>query len=279
MTRPEVTDEITVLRTSARTAARQSAAHAWTIDGLDWRSLRPDNLTDDDRTIVRFLTFVEDHIPAYLTFALSAFPTTGDMDVSTYRRNREYFRFLLAWGNDEEKHASALVRYQVRAEIADEHRLAAELADVGRKPWSLPYEDPLELFVYTFLQEKATQLFYQRYQQVVGEPVLKELLARLSRDEARHFAFYSRLVENSLRSAGPRALDGVRNVLSTFRMPLDGSLDGYWRMGLAAVDAVGHDHTEAYDAIDKLVRRFVDRLGVPEVEDLGRLIRAAQRMP
>ncbi|MCP3802921.1 acyl-ACP desaturase [Allokutzneria sp. A3M-2-11 16] len=271
--------EFTVMRTSAEAAARSSAAHAWSVDELDWQGLRPEHLTDDDRTIVRFLTFVEDHIPAYLTFALSAFPTTGDMDASTYRRNREYFRFLLAWGNDEEKHASALVQYQIRAEIADGHRLAEELADVGRTPWSLPYEDPLELFVYTFLQEKATQLFYQRYQHVVGEPVLKELLARLARDEARHFAFYSRLVESSLRSTGRQALDGVRNVLSTFRMPLDGSLDGYWRMGLAAVDAVGHDHTEAYDAIGKLVRRFADQLGAPEVEDLDRLIRSAQRMP
>lgn len=284
MTWPEVADEsaaaeFSVVRASAQTAARLSAAHAWAVDDLSWDSLRPEQLTDDDRTIVRFLTFVEDHIPAYLTFALSTFPTTGDLDASTYRRNREYFRFLLAWGNDEEKHASALVTYQIRAQIADGERLAEELTDIGRRPLSLPYEDPLELFVYTFLQEKATQLFYQRYQHVVGEPVLRELLARLARDEARHFAFYSRLVEHSLRTSGERALNGVRTVLSTFRMPLDGSLDGYWRMGLAAVDAVGHDHTEAYDAIGKLVRRFVDQLGAPAVEDLGRLIRSAQRMP
>jgi hypothetical protein len=62
-------------------------------------------------------------------------------------------------------------------------------------------------------------------------------------------------------------------------MPLDGVLDGYWRMGLAAVDAVGHDHTEAYDALGKMIRRFADTLGAPSVDDLTRLIRASQRMP
>jgi len=71
----------------------------------------------------------------------------------------------------------------------------------------------------------------------------------------------------------------VKNVLSTFQMPLDGVLDGYWRMGLTAIDAVGHDHTEAYDALGKLVRRFADTLGAPAVDDLGHLIKAAQRMP
>ncbi|WP_434447579.1 acyl-ACP desaturase [Lentzea sp. E54] len=261
--------------------ARQKVTRVrpWEVEDLDWSRLEPERLTDDDRTIVRFLTFVEDHIPDYLTFSLSAFPTTGDLDLATYQRNREYFRFLLAWGNDEERHASALTTYQIRAGLSGEKELTEELARVGMTPWSLPYQEPLELFVYTFLQEKATQLFYQRYQRVVTEPLLRELLGRLAKDEARHFAFYSRLVEDALSRSGDRAITSVRNVLSTFQMPLDGSLDGYWRMGLAAVDRVGHDHTEAYDAIGKLVQRFVDTLGAPTVDELGKLIQTAQRMP
>jgi hypothetical protein len=260
-------------------AVHRSTERAWSPTDLKWQELRPESLTDDDRLIVRFLTFVEDHIPAYLNYALSGFPTTGDLDVPTYLRNRDYFRFLVAWANDEEKHASVLTRYQIEAEMSDEESLALELAEIGKKPWSLPYQDPLELYVYTFLQEKATQLFYQRYQSVVSEPVLKDLLQRLARDETRHFAFYSRLVEDSLQRMGPKACDGVKNVLSTFRMPLDGVLDGYWRMGLAAVDAVGHDHTEAYEALGKLIRRFANTLGTPSMDDLSRLIRTSQRMP
>lgn len=271
--------ETEAIRESLDATVARSAAQPWSIADIDWSHIRPDILTAEDRTIVRLLTFVEDHIPAYLSYALSAFPTTGDLDESTYLRNREMFRFLVAWGCDEEKHASALTTYQVRAEMAEHQSLAEELAAVGRAPWSLPYEDPVEFFVYTFLQEKATQLFYQRYRGVVAEPVLRALLAHLSRDEARHFAFYSRLVEHSLRHASERTVEGIRNVLATFRMPMDGTLEGYWRMGLTAVDAVGHDHTEAYDTLGKLVERFVDTLGGPTVDDLAKLISAAQRMP
>ena len=69
-----------------------------------------------------------------------------------------------------------------------------ELAQEGMKQFDLPYEHPIQAFAYTLVQEKATQLFYQRFKDVVTEPVLRDLLNRLARDEARHFAFYSALV-------------------------------------------------------------------------------------
>ncbi|MEU6324925.1 acyl-ACP desaturase [Streptomyces sp. NPDC047009] len=276
----EIADsEIAAIRRSAETTVRRTAEHPWSLADVDWSAVRPERLTDDDHSIVRFVTYVEDHIPAFLSFNLSAFPTTGDITTTTYHRNREYARFLFAWANDEEKHASALSRYQLVSEIADEATLAEDLAEVGRKPFAMPYEDPLEAFLYLFMQEKATQLFYQHYRQVVQEPVLRQLLHFMSRDEARHFAFYSRLIEESLGRVGPRTLDRARDVLATFRMPLDGVYDGYWRIALKVVDRVGHDHTEAYYALDKLVRRFVDTLGTREADDFGHFLRTVQRMP
>ncbi|WP_199442851.1 acyl-ACP desaturase [Umezawaea beigongshangensis] len=259
-------------------AVRRSGQHRWDLEDVNWDRVRAEELTEDDRTVVRFLTYIEDHIPWYLNFFLDAFPTT-DVDLATYARNREYFRFLVMWANDEEKHAAALTRYQVTAEMADEATVLRQLAAEGGKPWDLPYEHPLELYTYAFLQEKATQLFYQRYQRVVREPLLRDLLGKLAADEARHFGLYSHLVANSLATVGPRALDGVKNVLSTFEMPLNGVLDGYWRMALRVVDRVGHDHTEAYDSLGRLVGRFSDQFGTPDVDDLWRLIRDVQRMP
>lgn len=276
----EIADsQIATIRRSAQSTVRRTAEHSWSVEDVDWSAVRPENLTDDDHSIVRFVTYVEDHIPAFLSFNLSAFPTTGDISTTTYHRNREYARFLFAWANDEEKHASALSRYQLTAQIADEASLAEDLADVGRKPFSMPYDDPLEAFLYLFMQEKATQLFYQHYHEVVQEPVLRQLLHLMSRDEARHFAFYSRLIEESLERASSQTLDRAKNVLATFRMPLDGVYDGYWRIALKVVDRVGHDHTEAYFALEKLVRRFADTLGTPEADDFSRLVRTVQRMP
>jgi acyl-[acyl-carrier-protein] desaturase len=271
--------EVAAVRESAALTVRRAAEGRWSLEDVNWAAVRPENLTADDHVIIRYITFVEDHIPTYLSFNLAAFPTAGQDDVRVYQRNREYFRFLLAWANDEERHACALSQYQLAAEMTDEAGLARELADVGRGSWSLPYADPLEAFIYLFMQEKATQLFYQHYRQAVREPVLKSLLGYLIRDESRHFAFYSRLVEESLHRAGPTTLAAAKNVLANFRMPLDGAFDGYWRMAVTVVDSVGHDHTEAYDALGKLVGRYADTVGTPEAEDLGRLIRAVQRMP
>ncbi|MBP2479361.1 hypothetical protein JOF53_008233 [Crossiella equi] len=267
------------LRRSIQKAVRRSTQRPWSLDDIAWTDLRPENLTEHDRTVVKFLTYIEDHIPSYLTFFLKVFPTTGDMPTSAYLRNREYFRFLVLWAGDEERHASALTEYQISAEMADEQTVLEQLAVEGAKPWELPYEDPLELFTYAFLQEKATQLFYQRFKNVVQEPVLRDLLGKLAADEARHFGLYSHLVEASLRKAGPKALDGVKNVLRTFEMPLNGVLDGYWRMALSVVDRVGHDHTEAYDHLGRMVNRFTDTYGTPEVDDLWALIKTAQDMP
>jgi acyl-[acyl-carrier-protein] desaturase len=279
-TDPGITDsEIEAIRRSAETTVRRANEHPWSLADVDWSAVRPENLTADDHSIVRFVTYVEDHIPAFLSFNLTAFPTTGEISMATYHRNREYARFLFAWANDEEKHASALTRYQLVSEIADEKSLAEDLADVGRKPFSMPYEDPLEAFLYLFLQEKATQLFYQHYRQVVKEPLLQQLLHFMGRDEARHYAFYSRLIEESLGRAGGRTLARAKDVLSTFRMPLDGVYNGYWRIALRLVDRVGHDHTEAYFALDKLIRRFVDTIGDADAEDFGHFLRTVQRMP
>src|SRR5580700_840077 len=95
--------------------SRQSRRQ-WSIDDLDWAGLRPERLNDADRSAVRFITLIEDHIPGYLGFFLQAFPTAGaEQAIEEFCFNREYFRFLIAWANDEERHAAVLTRYQLEA--------------------------------------------------------------------------------------------------------------------------------------------------------------------
>jgi acyl-[acyl-carrier-protein] desaturase len=279
-THAEISDsELATVHLAATKTVQRGTEQSWAIADLDWAGVRPEKLTEDDRAIVRFVTYVEDHIPEFLSYNLNAFPTTGDISAATYQRNRAYARFLFSWANDEEKHASALSRYQLASEIADEESLAADLAAVGRQPFQVTYEDPLEAFLYLFLQEKATQLFYRHYLQVVREPVLRSLLHHMSRDEARHFAFYSQMVEESLGRANGPTLARAKDVLGSFRMPLDGVYRGYWRLAVKVVDRVGHDHTEAFFALEKLIRKTAGKSGAMEADDFGTLVRAAQRMP
>jgi acyl-[acyl-carrier-protein] desaturase len=254
-----------VERSVLRAAHRQ-----WSIDELDWAALRPERLTATDRSVVRFITFIEDHIPGYLTYFLRAFPVAGpELGLEEFCFNREYFRFLIAWANDEERHAAALTRYQIEAEISDPARLALELAEEGRKPFCLPYDHPIQGFAYTLVQEKATQLFYQRFRTIVTEPVLQDLLNRLARDESRHFAFYCQLVAAYVQRHGLAAtVPNLKEVLGTFRMPLATTLAGYWRWSLKVADAADYDHTEAYESLARVVKDFTAEDGEASAEDL-----------
>ena len=260
-------------------AVTRAGERSWTLAELDWDSLRPERLSEDDRSAVRFITFVEDHIPGYLSHFLEAFPVAGaEQELERFGFNREYFRFLVAWAGDEERHASALGRYQVETGMATREELLTSLAVEGRKKFVLPYEHPVQSFAYTLVQEKATQLFYQRFRETVSEPFLKDLLGRLARDEARHFAFYSNLVGAYVARDGAATVPGLKDVIATFRMPLADTMKGYWRWSLKVADATSYDHTEAYDAVVRLVRGFVDTPGDPSVEDLGDFVQAIRRV-
>ncbi|MFE2185608.1 hypothetical protein [Streptomyces sp. NPDC059455] len=127
-----------------RKAVSRADTRQWSIDELAWATLRPEKLTDTDRSVVRFITFIEDHIPGYLTYFLDAFPVSGrDLAIEEFCFNREYFRFLISWANEEERHASVLTRYQIEADISDPETLMRELAEEGRKKFALPYENPV----------------------------------------------------------------------------------------------------------------------------------------
>ncbi|HTJ66791.1 MAG TPA: acyl-ACP desaturase [Actinospica sp.] len=247
----------------------------WTTEDLDWSSLRPERLTDADRSAVRFITYIEDHIPGYITNFLNMFPVAGaEIELERFGFNREYFRFLVAWAHDEERHASTLTRYQIDAGLATGEELLADLAAEGRKVFTIPYAHPVQSFTYTLVQEKATQLFYQRFREVVTEPLLKELLTLLARDEARHFAFYSNLVGAYVARDGAAAVPEIKDVIASFRMPLAETMKGYWRWSLRVADDNGYDHTEAYESVVRLVAGFADKAGERTVDDLAGFVHA-----
>lgn len=260
-------------------AVTRGSSRGWSANDIDWSQLRPEALSEVDRSAVRFITYIEDHIPGYLNNFLTAFPVVGaEMELERFGFNREYFRFLVAWANDEERHASLLTRYQVETGLATRAELLADLAAEGRKVFTLPYEHPVQMFTYTLIQEKATQLFYHVFRDVITEPVLRDLLGRLARDESRHFAFYSNLVGEYVARDGAAVVPGLKDVIATFRMPLADTLKGYWRWSLKLADHYRYDHTEAYEAVVRLVNGMVDKPGEATVEDLAEFVGAIRRV-
>ncbi|WP_462203663.1 acyl-ACP desaturase [Frankia sp. CcWB3] len=185
-----------------------------------WENADADRLTEGQRSAVRFITLIEDHLPGYFGVYERAFPLNPDVDVENFVHNRELYHFTVRWAQEEDSHARVLFRYQVAAGIADPDELRRELATEGRKHFELPHDHAVSLFAYALVQEKATQLYYQQLRAVVGDPVLADLPNRLAKDEARHFTFMADIVERYLRRHGDAVVEPIREVIAHFWMPL-----------------------------------------------------------
>lgn len=82
-------------------------------------------------------------------------------------------------------------------------------------------KDPYKVFVYTSLQERATQTAHFNTGKVAGacEPTLQAILSSIAADEARHYAFYRRIFKALLEIDVNRALQSALSILPSIEMP------------------------------------------------------------
>lgn len=246
----------------------------WNVEtDIDYATADADRLSEGERSAVQFVSMIEDHLPGYFALYRRHFPVDDTVDRPTYVHNRELYHFTVRWADEEDSHALALARYQVAAGLAGADDLRDSLAEEGRKEFTLPYQQAVQFFAYPLVQEKATQLYYQHLRAVVGDPVLADLLGRLSRDEARHYAFFADVLTRYLQRYGDAVVEPIRAVVADFRMPLADTMRGYWRWALRIADTASYDHTEAYDSLVRVVERAVDAR-TDKVDELLRFVRA-----
>jgi acyl-[acyl-carrier-protein] desaturase len=246
---------------------------------FDGDSIQTDRLTEDQRGAVSFITFIEDHLPGYFAEYHRLFPVDSSPPLSQFIHNRELYRFTVRWAQEEDRHAHVLFLYQVRSGMASAEDLRRSLAVEGRKQFTLGDLQPVQAFTYTLLQEKATQLFYRQFASVLTEPVLQNILTHLARDEARHFAFFVKVVEAYIRECGEAVFPLIKDVVQDFRMPLVGTMRNYWRQILKIYDTVGgHDHTEAFEELVRLVQRTADGRTSAGADDLVNLVRVIREL-
>lgn len=240
-----------------------------------WPAVDAEQLTRDQISALRFITFIEDHIPGYFAEYYRAFPLNQRVSTEEFIHNREMYRFTVCWAREEERHAHLLFKYQVHAGLSSAHELRDQLAREGAKPFHLDRcEEIAAIVAYTLIQEKATQHFYRLFEKNLSEPLLASILRQLGRDESRHFAFFSRLLEAYIRQFGERIVDPVKEVVAQFKMPLATTLTGYWRWAIRISDAMDYDHTEAYEHLVRTVNRVADASSHSKTTELGDLVRS-----
>ncbi|MBM3457127.1 MAG: acyl-ACP desaturase [Armatimonadetes bacterium] len=227
-----------------------------------WATLK-DSLTDSGLKemhigAVETAMLVEDHIPGYGSEYTRIFMVSQDRTDSEAWKCRQMLHFVFRWIAEEDRHGHLLELWLRHSGRRDEEALTNLMVTECKKKYEAPHDNPTQLFTYTSVQEKATQLFYSTLRQSVDEPVLRDILARLSQDEARHCNFFSQLCLDALAEANTRHVSQIKEALQHFSMPLAMMMDNYLRKAIQMKRAArGYDYMEALEHFARLVQKTI----------------------
>jgi acyl-[acyl-carrier-protein] desaturase len=247
---------------------------------FDWEKLK-DSVTDSgmkDMHIgaVETAMLVEDHIPGYGSEYIRLFmvdETRGDEEAW---KCRQMLHFVFRWVAEEDRHAHCLELWLRHCGRRDDKALTDLMVAECKKQYIAPHDNPTQLFTYTAVQEKATQLFYSCLRQSVDEPILRAVLAKLSQDEARHCHFFSQMVLDALQDGNARHVGQIKDALQHFSMPLAMMMDNYKRKAIQMMRAAnGYNYLDALEHFQRLVKQVQNTRsngrggpGSPNLQDL-----------
>ncbi len=126
------------------------------------------------------------------------------------------------WTAEEDRHGAILHDYMHDSRLVDNpvlERMQFEYIKAGFEPsWD---SDPYRVFVYTSLQERATQVSHANTGRLAGEnePLIGEVLSNVAKEEARHYVFYRTIFAEVLQRDPDRALESAALIMPSIDMP------------------------------------------------------------
>ena len=126
------------------------------------------------------------------------------------------------WTAEEDRHGAVLHDYTRDSQILNNpvlERMQFEYLKAGFEPkWD---KDPYRVFVYTTLQERATQVSHANTGKLAGEyePLIGTVLSNVAKEEARHYVFYRAIFERVLQRDPNRALESAAAIMPSIDMP------------------------------------------------------------
>jgi rubrerythrin len=242
--------------------AYASRSRALDLSDIPWDEVPRHPLPPDAVRTLRYMQDIEGHTIVYLR-ELLATRAIDDPEVAT---------FLACWFYEETAHARGLARFLEAAGHAPIRRQRSvetwrkRLEAVGialvAKAWP---EFVAVHMTWGAINELTTLTGYNRVAELVDHPVLREMLSRIVRDEARHFHFYYSQAQRRL--ARPGAARIARFLVERFWAPVgSGVAPAEETRFLAAYLLAGPDGRAAARKIDETIRRLPGFAGVPLVE-------------
>ena len=126
------------------------------------------------------------------------------------------------WTAEEDRHGQILHDYGRDARLFDQRQLEEMQFEYIRAGFNPTWDhDPYRVFVYTTVQERATQFSHANTGRMIGqyEPLLGEVLDKVAREEARHFSFYRHVFSGILERDPNEALHSASFILPSIDMP------------------------------------------------------------
>jgi acyl-[acyl-carrier-protein] desaturase len=126
------------------------------------------------------------------------------------------------WTAEEDRHGAVLHDYARDADLFDplviEKMQFAYIRNGFDPSWD---SDPYRVFVYTTLQERATQVSHANTGKLCGtyEPTIGTILKNVAAEEARHYTFYRTIFKEVLARDPNRALESALKVMPAIDMP------------------------------------------------------------
>lgn len=173
-------------------------------DDLDWSQAAAVPLRDEERQFLHYAMNIEDHTLFYLKDLLAT-PAASDPEVAA---------FLSCWVYEEHFHGRALERFALAAgedlrrdpvaRLARRTRGQRMVRTIGSKVLGKISPDfAAAHMTWGAMNELTTLTGYQQLARKTENPILRELLERIVKDERRHFAFYYDQAQKRLE-ASPR---------------------------------------------------------------------------
>jgi acyl-[acyl-carrier-protein] desaturase len=126
------------------------------------------------------------------------------------------------WTAEEDRHGAILHDYSHDAQIFDGLVVEKMQFDYLRAGFAPAWDrDPYRVFVYTSLQERATQVSHANVGKLASEyePTIGVVLQNVAKEEARHYTFYRTIFKAVLDRDPNRALDSAAKLMPAIDMP------------------------------------------------------------
>jgi acyl-[acyl-carrier-protein] desaturase len=126
------------------------------------------------------------------------------------------------WTAEEDRHGAILHDYAHDSQILNNpilERMQFEYLKAGFEPsWD---KDPYRVFVYTSLQERATQVSHANTGKLASEyePLIGTVLANVAKEEARHYVFYREIFDMVLKRDPNNAMVSAAAIMPSIDMP------------------------------------------------------------